>query len=566
MVRDVNKVKAMITTGIIYQQDQAKRELEAFYRVIFQDAVNQNSIRTFNEAAQYQNAIVQEVRNYLDDRQCGSKYALENLKRFFETQGNNLVALGNIAGKAADAAKAAAPVANETVTILAELAQLTVEVNAKGIEAQRQYNILKKAIEELGQEAYQISQLNIMGVAGDFYNVVTTVGPMLVSCGTCAGLLADAIPNISVGMATTVGGVATCPASFEAAGGTCWILPGGIAIGGRGAIEGALSSIPCGYVVTNVNKIQEYVNNIAKFVNSTIELARRIKNSIQKLNTASEALVKLANQLGESARPRLLRIQQSIDRSVDAINSSYTILSTEVSPRVEKFSGNILQQIAYNTVTLANCHNKLKILMYKLGEKTFQAMRELSEALALLVDGGKIVTNLYNQSLAGINSAKQYVSNNWGSIENSYKSLYKRAFGVDFPTVNLFITIPHLTTRLATNLREVGNIITETGAIPGRIVNLVLNAVTQGKRAFLNLDNDKRSARGKFDIAGTKAQSALNTYKSLSSPPYIQAFRAISVTQIPSFISTLGSQKAVKVPVQLPLIQQRQLPIQQRPR
>jgi hypothetical protein len=193
-------------------------------------------------------------------------------------------------------------------------------------------------------------------------------------------------------------------------------------------------------------------------------------------------------------------------------------------------------------------------------------MRELSEALALLVDGGKIVTNLYNQSLAGINSAKQYVSNNWGSIENSYKSLYKRAFGVDFPTVNLFITIPHLTTRLATNLREVGNIITETGAIPGRIVNLVLNAVTQGKRAFLNLDNDKRSARGKFDIAGTKAQSALNTYKSLSSPPYIQAFRAISVTQIPSFISTLGSQRAVKVPVQLPLIQQRQLPIQQRPR
>src|SRR4030042_7056355 len=87
MVRDVNRVKTMITTGVIYRQDQAKRELEAFYRVIFQDAVNQNSIRTFNEAAKYQNAIVPEVTNYLNDRQCGSKYALYNLKSFFETQG-----------------------------------------------------------------------------------------------------------------------------------------------------------------------------------------------------------------------------------------------------------------------------------------------------------------------------------------------------------------------------------------------------------------------------------------------------------------------------------------------
>ncbi len=438
------------------------------------------------------------------------------------------------------------------------------EVNAKGLEAQRQFNILKTAIEQLGQEAYEISRLDIAAVANDFINVVTTVGPMLTNCATCAVLLADAIPNISVGMATTVGGVATCPETVAAAGGACWILPGGIAISGKGAIEGAIASIPCSYAIDNANKIQEYVNNISKFIKSAIELAKRVNNSIQKLKTASEALVKLAGQLSVNAQPRLLRIQQSLDRSVDAINNAYTILSTEVSPRVEKFSGSVLQQINDNTAALANCYNRLKALMFKLGERTFQAMAELSEALVFLVDGGKIITNLYNQSRAGINSAGQYISNNWGSIDSTFKNLYRRAFGIDYPTVNLFITILYLG-RLATNLTEVGNIINEVGAIPGRITNLIVNAVVQGKRAFLNLDGDKRTARGKFDIAGSKAQSALNTYKSLSAPPLLQSFQAISIAPLPSFTSTLGYQRAVKAPIQYPVIQQRQqLPVPQR--
>lgn len=260
---------------------------------------------------------------FLSDPQCGSKASLDSLGQFFQSQSENLVALGGIAGKVADAARAVAPAAVESGRILTEAGGLAPDAAAAGPKARQQLEALQKAIQTLQKETGQIAALSLTSVAGDGAALVGTVGPFLGECADCAAAMAGAIGAASGGLAAAIGST---------------------------ACSKAMSALP---------RLQDGVSKIQRFVDSAIKLVQAVRNSVAALVAASEALVKLGQELGKEAAPRLARIEASLNTAIDAVNRASTIAEDDVAPKVVRLGGDLLTQIGDNARKLVVCHEKL---------------------------------------------------------------------------------------------------------------------------------------------------------------------------------------------------------------
>lgn len=260
---------------------------------------------------------------FLSDPQCGSKASLDSLGQFFQSQRENLVALGGIAGKVADAALAAAPAAVESGRILTEAAGLAPDAAAAGPKARQQLDALQKAIQTLQKETGQIAALNLTTVAADGAALVGTVGSFLGECAGCAAAMAGAIGAASGGLLAAVGSTA------------------------------------CSTAMSDLARLQDTVSKSQRFVDSTIKLVQAVRNSIAALVDASDAFVKLGQELGKKSLPRLARIEASLNDAIDALNRASTIAEDDVAPRVVRLGGDLLTQIGDNARKLVACHEKM---------------------------------------------------------------------------------------------------------------------------------------------------------------------------------------------------------------
>lgn len=277
-------------------------------------------------------AVEADLDNFRRDPQCGSKAALDALGQFFQAQGENLVAAGRSAGKLAEAAGRARPAAREAASALSELGRIAADVAAAGPDAVKDSGALAKAIGDLEKDASAVTALGRGNVSDTGVALESSVRPLVAACAGCASAMAGA-------------------ASRLAGGG-----PG--APGGSGL--GTLAEGPCGQAHEEAMRIDDAFSRIRSLTGSAAAFIWSIRMTAEDLAAAADALAGLERELGTSARPSLRRIEDGLNRSIDAITAAGQTYDAGVAPHVANLAPSLLQQIADNTNRLLACHEKLQ--------------------------------------------------------------------------------------------------------------------------------------------------------------------------------------------------------------
>ena len=516
-VKDLNTLANNLGNDANKAVQDAERDAKAALKVIGRDAINPDAITDYNKAAAFVRDIKTDFDRFLADPQCGSKASLDSLNQFFQSQMQNIVAIGGIAGRLGDAALATAPAAVEGGKILTEIGGLAGDIATAGPKAKQQADVLAKAIQDLQKEAAQIAALNLTSVVGDGASLVSTVGPFLGECGGCASAMATAIGALAGGSTATGAGAAACPETAVEFGGACWVTVGGVPVALSSGLIAALGSAPCSAATGDLSKMADYVAKIQKFVDSTVKLVQSVRNSMTALVAASDALTKLGQELGSKSAPRLQRIETSLNAAIDTLNKASQIVEDDVAPKAARLGGDLLTQIGDNTNKLVVCYGKMQDVTEEIGGEAGQAMADYIAAGALLVDGGQVLTNIATQGQTGINAAKNKADSEWKAINQDERAIYKDVWGTNPGAPLDFGKAAQNLLAFATNTSSRNKVLSDIGDAASRLLALPGKALDAGKNAFLNLNTLKPNARSKFDQAAVKAHSSLVKFQAQKS-------------------------------------------------
>jgi len=487
-------------------QTQGQKEFEAFTKVVLHDAINQEALSKFNNANNYIHAIDDDFARFRNDPKCGSKAAMEALKRYFEAQLQQLRLLGEIIGKTGDAAVAMAPAAVEAGKMAQELAKLADLAAKKGEAAKASYQKLEGAIKKLGETASKIQKLDAAGAVSAGGAVVTNVGPFVGECYACAGAMAEALGSLGGGTTVAGAGGAACGPT---AGGGCIATAGGGGLGAAGgALGAAVGSAACTAVIAGAKDIGGHIDKVAKFVQTSADLANTGWKCGEDIISASKALVELAQQLGQEAKPSIDKIDQSLDLAVAALEKGRGILKEQVVPRINFLLGNGLKNFTETVKQLIACYRNMESLAKSVAKEVVTAAGELGQAAVTIVDAGKVLQNIGQQGLKGAQAAGNYAQNEWIPCNNEGKSLHKAIWGVEPGVMDAKKIGEHLVYLAADLDHRVPPLASRLQNLVKRELNIIPNALNEGKKAFLNLDQSKQSAQTKFAQAQKLAQSA----------------------------------------------------------
>jgi hypothetical protein len=491
---------------------QAEQDMNALVQVALADAVNPTAIQQYNSAVQKAEVIEGRITDLLADPVCGSEAALNALGQFFTDQANNLIAAGQIAGATGQAVAALQPALAEVASIMSQLQQIAGLVQNASPEAQKQYEILTKAMEKLNTQLQELAALDVVGTATAGAEMVGSVGPFMVNCTGCASALASAVSSLTTGTASAGVGGAGCPASVEAAGGSCWAIlgfPAGLTIS---TLTGALASQPCAGALEGVGDMADYVAKIGTFVSTSVKLTQGIAQSIVTIGEASNALVVLAQELGSDAQPQIESIVASLNVTANTINNSANIVATQVAPEVSQLAGNVVQQIGTNVAQLATCYNMLHGVAGAIAGDVLAGVNDLVLATSHLVDGGQVVTNLATQGQAAVVAAANHASTGWSDLAAERNRIHQELWNVSWPTIPppTAGTLAHLANFAnPTYSPSLPTLVSDMVDLEKDQVELVSDAVHEGKEAFLDAESSSDDARAQFDLAGGLSQSAL---------------------------------------------------------
>lgn len=255
---------------------------------------------------------------------------MEALGEFFRAQAENLAAVGRTAGRVADAAGMAAPAASEAAAALAELGRMAGDVAKAGPDAEKHAAALAKAIGDLEKDAGAMASLDRGALAADGGALDASVGGFAKACADCASAMAAAVTEVGAGGSTAARG------------------------------PGALAAGSCTRPLEDASKVGERIATIRRFVGATAAVGQSIRRSGPDLVATADALTRLGHALGRDARPGLQRIEDCLNRSIDAITDAGRTYDGEVGPRVAKLSPSLLEQLADNTDRLMGCYVRLQ--------------------------------------------------------------------------------------------------------------------------------------------------------------------------------------------------------------
>jgi hypothetical protein len=250
---------------------------------------------------------------------------------FFRAQGEILVTAGRTAGRLAEAAGAAAPAAAEAGAARTDLAALAGDVAKSGPGAAPHAAGLRKALDDLEEDAGAAAALDRAAIAADGGALETAVAPFLAECRGCAAALGSVVSDF----------------------------------GGGGAGAAAPAAGPCGRALDDAARLADDFARIRRFVGAAATLRDAIRKSARDAASAGESLGALGQELGRSSEPGLERIVASLNRAIDALAAAGRTYDSQVAPRIATLSPSLLQQLADNTDRLMTCHGRLQDLAGK---------------------------------------------------------------------------------------------------------------------------------------------------------------------------------------------------------
>ena len=505
ILRDSNVIARRLGNGAQSLQNNARKDLDAFANVTFNNAVDRNALKKFNDTNRVLKEIDDDIQAFRNDRQCGSKAAMDVLQKSFETEMQQLKLLGEGIGWTANAATAMTPVPGEAMNISVETARLGELAGAKGGNANAVYNQLKRTVETLNNVSQDLGKLDIAGVNSAGIAVSLGMLPFIAECAGCAGTIA--------GAAASIVGVAASPSVAEVtclptAGTGCIVAAAGAGMGVYStAIFLVLGSAVCQDAAAHSKDIGGNTEKVGMFFNSVTKLVDDIDKTGRNMEKARTELDLLARELGDQAKPTVDRIKASLEKAGGALENGKKILRERVVPRMQRYVGNRFQIMADQANQLFRCYNNIQKLSVSVTKDVVDAAAEMGQAAANIVDAGKILNNIVRQGSAASGAGWNYASLEWNACDSEEAALHKAIWGVDRGTFDPGKTGGHLA-GLAAHPDRIPSIANRVTKLKLREANITPRAVEEGKKAFLNLDQSKLSVGKKFNDAEVLSSNA----------------------------------------------------------
>ena len=503
-IRDTKKAVDAVSKSIDQNLGGARRDMDKAIKRVLQDAIDKEALEDYAEAARFPQRVASDITKLMNDRQCGVNGTIKRIdaelkdgmkaaREGFEI-GQRVVAVIDKQKKSLDELQ---KISNELNTLKA------LAVN-RGPEAKRHYDEIVASITAIGNSTTKLAQTDIAKAMADGTAMLTAVGPFVTNSITCASTISAAIAGMGSGSAVTVGGVAAC-APTEGA--SCALAAvGGIAASSASTIGAALSAPACNAAAADSAKIGEHLDKISAFVDGVAKLAANLPENAEMALKASQALVKLAEQLGQEAERPLANIEASFNRIIATANEGGDALERDIAPRIAKLANSFVKDMGEQVAILGTCFNKLVALSEDINDETFSGMKKLGDAVFDIVDAGKIVDNAgkaINDAYAG---AEAYVRREHRKMNDELKDLHHDVWGVNPGVVDLGKTVPHLIA-VATNESKMRKIAKEAGDLIEQEKKVIAGAVEAGKQAFLNGDKLK-PAKAKYAEAKKHLKAA----------------------------------------------------------
>ena len=192
-VANLNSVAQEIGDQASAYVQPAQQDMQQFVAVTLQGSINPNAVERYNTALERTEVIEGRIGEFIGDPVCGSEAALNQLRQFFTEQASNLIAAGQIAGSASQAAAALAPAILQVNSIITQLNQIAGAVQTHGPEAQKQYDLLMEAMQQLKVQLTELAALDLPSTVVAGAELVGSVGPFLTNCAGCTSAIVGAV-------------------------------------------------------------------------------------------------------------------------------------------------------------------------------------------------------------------------------------------------------------------------------------------------------------------------------------------------------------------------------------
>lgn len=504
-LRDMIGVAHRLSVGAQSFQNNAQRDLDAFTKATFNNAVDRKALEKFDVTNGMLRKIGEDLEAYKNDKFCGSKAALDGVKKSFETEIQYLRILGEGIMSTAEAVNAMTPIATETGNIIKEIESLRTMSYNRGGNAINSYNQLSSAAMTLQNAGNGLRIPDLSGIINAGSAAVMDNLPFIYDCATCAGALGLTAANIVSITAQPSVAMTTC---LPTAGTGCIVAAAGV---GFSAFNLAFL-VPAAYQIcpgviakidnmeTTSEKIELYFENLAKIIDHVDIADKSIESVKQKMN-------QLYQDLGSQAKPSRDKMNASLDKVHNALEKGKEILRTKVVPKINRYVGKRFQQLENQAKQLIHCYENMARLSQSLTKDVLTAATDMQKAKENISNAGKILDTIVRQGQTAAQAGAMFALREWQACDSQEATLHRDLWGVERGKSDAGKTAGHLA-YLAANPSKISALGKRVTQLKTREASIPLNAAVEGKKSFLNLAQSKANAGKLFDEAEVLASNA----------------------------------------------------------
>jgi ABC-type transporter Mla subunit MlaD len=449
-----------------------------------------------------------------------------------------------IGQKLADVAGTQRPSLDEAKKIIDELNALTALARNAGPQGEKALQDLQRAVNDIMSSTQKILQSDFGKAFNEGASLAAFIGPYVADCVACATTISTSVAGMGTG-----GGVAVAAGAGCEAGAPCAVAAvAAIGSAVSGAVGSVVSAPSCQNAAKDSAKLKATIDSIQSFVDNTAKVLATIPENVDKAIAASDALVRLAEQLGKNAERPIRNIEQSINKIVQNANNAGDAIERDIAPRVTKLSSTVLKEMTREVNTLSTCFNKLLALSGSVGEDTLEGIAKMAAAAPDIVDSGKVIENAAKSLDDGKNAMEDYLRREHSKLNKDLIELHKDVWGVAPGVVDLNKTGKNAVD-LLTRPKKVQDIADDAKDILTKELKIIEGAIEAGKRGFLEGPR-VRPAKAKYASAKAATAAAKTAFrKAAIASAKAKATSSFATLDVPSVDITPKFVKPAKLTV-----------------
>jgi hypothetical protein len=506
-----------VNKGVNKYKADAEKEFKEHMAPIFKDAIDMQALNDFNQAAQFYNEVFNELKTMVNDPECGLNQ-IKNIQKFFNDQIKNLGSIKDIVTTGFSVISKEVPPALQHITDFSnELNKALAIAAGQGQKGSAELKKIQEALNTLKQQVNLIRNLDIPGMVASTGDIVVQVGGLYTKCVACATAATTTIVGIQKATAETGTAIAT-PETWEAAGGTAWLLP----VAGLDAAVATAATIAspaaCGPMFEAIENINSDIEALKKYYTKISQAASTIKQSVTLISDAAENLNKLIVTASAELKPSLQKLAVSLTGLDQRLDNVFEGINKKVLPKVESITITITRQVIANAEHLYNCSQEYIAFTQRVTSETVTGISDMFKAATQIVDAAKIMDNMGQGYTNALNAAKNKAVAEFNDVKQSFASLEaslcvkRKSNG----SIDVTATANCIKDKLFKNgpeayLSDARKVLEKSSQLASDIIDLAKKAATAAENAYTGkpATGDKARAIAKSRSARDEAASAM---------------------------------------------------------